>query len=153
MERELPDPAATHALGVRLGRALQADQWIALIGDLGAGKTALVRGLAEGLGVSDGVCSPTFVLVQPYEGGRLVLWHADWYRLADEGEIETLDLDEVARGGVVAVEWADRFVEALPADRLEIRLTWQPEGRRVEVVATGPRHAPLVAVAEASDGG
>ena len=132
----------THALGVRLGQAARPGTLLALIGDLGAGKTALVRGLGEGLAVPSRVQSPTFVLVQVHEGGRLPLWHADLYRLSDDEELELLGLDEHL-DGVVAVEWADRFPEALPADRLEIRLHHEASGRRAELRATGPRHARL----------
>ncbi len=133
----------THALGWRLGQAAAPGTFVALVGDLGAGKTALVRGLARGLGVSGRVQSPTFVLVQVHEGGRLPLWHADWYRLGSEEELEHLALDELDEG-VVAVEWADRFPGALPPDRLEIRLADEPGGgRRAEIEATGSAHVPL----------
>jgi tRNA threonylcarbamoyladenosine biosynthesis protein TsaE len=81
-----------------------------LYGDLGAGKTAFVRGLAEGLGVDrDQVSSPTFTLVQEYRGGRLTLFHADLYRLDDAREIDDLGLDEIAVDGVMAIEWAEKM--------------------------------------------
>lgn len=141
----LKTPEDTHALGFRLGLAAGPGTFLALIGDLGAGKTVLVRGLGEGLAVPSRVQSPTFILVQTHEGGRLPLWHADLYRVSDLDELELLALDE-HQDGVVAVEWADRFPEALPADRLEIRLLDDPQGRRAELRATGPRHAALEVV-------
>ena len=111
-----PDSQITHsesetvAAGRELGAALSAGETVLLFGDLGAGKTAFVRGLAEGLGI-DGtqVTSPTFTLVQEYRGGRLRLIHADLYRLDDQREIEDLGLDEIAAGGVLAVEWAEKL--------------------------------------------
>ncbi|HHO54623.1 MAG TPA: tRNA (adenosine(37)-N6)-threonylcarbamoyltransferase complex ATPase subunit type 1 TsaE [Deltaproteobacteria bacterium] len=139
----LSSPAETHELGRRLGVALPPGACLALSGDLGAGKTALVRGIAEGLGVPSLIQSPTFVLVQIHEGGRLPLWHADLYRLGDASELDELGLDAMAPETVLAIEWASRFPELLPADRLEIRLEDAPRGRRAELSATGARHAAL----------
>lgn len=145
MRVHLPDPAATHALGVWLGERVLPGSWIALVGDLGAGKTALTKGLAEGLEVSSVVQSPTFVLVQQHRG-RLELWHADYYRLGGDDEVEPLGLHECPHG-VVVVEWADRFPHTLPDDLLRITLTGE-KGRTAEIVATGPHHRHLVPDAE-----
>jgi tRNA threonylcarbamoyladenosine biosynthesis protein TsaE len=83
---------------------------VLLYGDLGAGKTAFVKGLAEGLGISrEEVSSPTFTLVQEYRGGRLTLFHADLYRIEDPREIDDLGLDELADDGVLAIEWAEKL--------------------------------------------
>ena len=96
--------------GRELARGLIAGDVVLLHGDLGAGKTAFVGGLAEGLGIArEEVSSPTFTLVQEYRGGRLTLFHADLYRLNDPREIDDLGLDEVATEGVLAIEWAEKL--------------------------------------------
>ena len=100
----------TSTVGRELAPTLMPGSVVLLFGDLGAGKTAFVRGLAEGLGVDrDEVSSPTFTLVQEYRGGRLTLFHADLYRLSDPREIDDLGLDEIAAEGVLAIEWAERL--------------------------------------------
>jgi tRNA threonylcarbamoyladenosine biosynthesis protein TsaE len=100
----------TAAIGRNLARTLDAGDVVLLTGDLGAGKTAFVKGVAEGLGVSaDEVTSPTFTLVQEYRGGRLTLFHVDLYRLDDPREIADLGLDELGEDGVLAIEWAEKL--------------------------------------------
>jgi len=104
-------PEETTALGEAVGRAIEKPVVIALFGDLGSGKTVWVKGLAAGLGVSPDypVTSPTFALVNEYEG-RLMLFHADLYRLSGAADTEDLGFDEILSGkGVVAVEWAERM--------------------------------------------
>ena len=102
--------AETAAAGRELAAGLSAGSTVLLIGDLGAGKTAFVRGLAEGLGVSPAdVSSPTFTIMQEYRGGRLPLYHVDLYRLDDPREIEDLGLDELTANGILAIEWADKL--------------------------------------------
>ena len=102
--------AETTAVARRIAAALSTGAVVLLYGDLGAGKTAFVRGLAEGLGIPDEeVSSPTFTLIQEYRGGRLPLFHADLYRLDDPREIEELGLDEIGRDGVLAIEWAEKL--------------------------------------------
>jgi tRNA threonylcarbamoyladenosine biosynthesis protein TsaE len=95
---------------------------VLLFGDLGAGKTAFVRGIAEGLGVDPAeVSSPTFTLIQEYRGGRIPLFHADLYRLNDVREVDDLGLDEVAADGVLAIEWAEKLPRMPPgATRVRI---------------------------------
>jgi tRNA threonylcarbamoyladenosine biosynthesis protein TsaE len=112
-------PAATAALGRRLASRLHAGDCVALIGDLGAGKTALVRGIACGLGLADDrmVSSPTYVLVQEYPA-TVPVYHLDLYRMTSpETEIGQLGLEEMLADGVVLVEWAERAEAALPRPR------------------------------------
>jgi tRNA threonylcarbamoyladenosine biosynthesis protein TsaE len=100
----------TAAVGRELAGTVTAGSVVLLYGDLGAGKTAFVKGLAEGLGHSrDDVSSPTFTIMQEYRGGRLPLFHVDLYRLNDPREIEDLGLDEIAADGVLAIEWAEKL--------------------------------------------
>jgi len=112
----------TADVGRRLASSLQPGSVLLLIGDLGAGKTALVRGLAEGLGVQpEDVSSPTFTLIQEYRGGRLPLLHVDLYRLNDSREIDELGLDELGQEGVLAIEWAEKLPRSV-AGSIEIRI-------------------------------
>jgi len=105
-------PAETEALGEAWGREALRGLVIALSGDLGAGKTALVRGLARGLGYNGRVHSPTFTLVNTYEGGRLTLFHLDLYRLETPEHIRSAGVEEYLRPeGVAVIEWAERLVE------------------------------------------
>jgi tRNA threonylcarbamoyladenosine biosynthesis protein TsaE len=114
--------AQTAAIGRELGSSLSAGDAVLLYGDLGAGKTAFVRGLAEGLGIEpDEVSSPTFTLVQEYRGGRLPLFHVDLYRLDDRREIDDLGLEEIAADGVLAIEWAEKL-RALPPGAITVRI-------------------------------
>ena len=104
----------TEALGVRLAEALAPGAVIAFTGDLGAGKTAFTRGLARGLGIADRVASPTFTIVNEYEGGRLPLFHFDMYRLGSSDELFDIGWEDyLARGGVCAVEWSENVAGAL----------------------------------------
>jgi tRNA threonylcarbamoyladenosine biosynthesis protein TsaE len=122
--------AETASLGERIGQSLAAGDVLLLFGDLGAGKTALVRGLARGVGAEpDEVSSPTFTLIQEYGGGRVPLVHVDLYRLAPR-EVDDLGLDEMVEGGgIVAIEWADRWPDR-PANAMEIRLEHAGDTRR-----------------------
>ena len=107
--------AETVAAGRELAATLSPETTILLFGDLGAGKTAFVRGLADGLGVDPSeVSSPTFTLVQEYRGGRLPLYHADLYRLNDAREVDDLGLEEMALDGILALEWADKLPRPIP---------------------------------------
>lgn len=135
----LLDEAATRAAGAHLAGVLRGGEAIALVGELGAGKTTFVAGLVEALG-GGAASSPTFSLINEYPGGRLVVWHADLYRLEREAEVAELGLDDVLGDprGVVLVEWADRFA-VLPPGHTQIELRHVPEGR--ELVASGPLSA------------
>jgi tRNA threonylcarbamoyladenosine biosynthesis protein TsaE len=130
-------PDATFRLGSLLGKEALGGEVIALIGDLGAGKTRLVQGLAQGLGVSDSyVNSPTFILVQVHEG-RLPLYHIDLYRLESGAEISAIGFEEYLEGeGVAAVEWADKGMSLFPSDRLTIEIHYGQESER-KIILTG----------------
>lgn len=119
----LSSPSETESFGNAIGRLLRGGEVLALIGDLGAGKTALVRGIVAGLGApAASVTSPTFVLAHEYHG-RLPIIHMDLYRLQRPEETEAIGLSDYLMGDVtVAIEWADRFLQLLPDDRLEVRL-------------------------------
>jgi tRNA threonylcarbamoyladenosine biosynthesis protein TsaE len=113
----------TAAVGRTLASTLAAGSVLLLIGDLGAGKTALVRGLAEGLGLAaDDVSSPTFTLMQEYRGGRVPLIHVDLYRLDAAREIDELGLEELGANSVLAIEWAEKLPRPI-ADAVEVRIS------------------------------
>ncbi len=130
----------TEAVGHRLGRALEGGELIALTGPLGAGKTALARGIARGLGVprEAQVSSPTFAIVNVYSGGRLPMYHADFYRVTDAEELYDVGFyDLIGSGGVVCVEWIDRIPEVAPEERLAVELRPIPTGREIVFTAVG----------------
>jgi len=141
---QLADAVATLRAGERLATLVRGGDAIALIGDLGAGKTTLVTGLVAGLG-GGAAASPTFSLVNEYPGGRLVVWHVDLYRIERAAELPELGLDDVIGDlrGIVVVEWADRFA-VLPLDHLRLELTHGPGGGRgLAAIGTGPRGREL----------
>ena len=123
MEYRTHSAAETEAVGEALAHSLTPGTVIAFTGDLGAGKTAFVRGLARGLGVTDRVTSPTFTIVNEYEGGRLPLFHFDMYRLGSSEELFDIGWEDyLSRGGICAVEWSERVSDALDgAIRVDIR--------------------------------
>jgi tRNA threonylcarbamoyladenosine biosynthesis protein TsaE len=140
-------PEDTERLGERLGRAARGGELIGLVGDLGAGKTCLVRGLARGLALDpERITSPTFIVVAEHRGGRLTLQHVDLYRLESWSADEPL-LREVLWGdGVAVVEWFDRLGDAAGAEFLRVSIDFDAgEGRRVRLEAVGPRHESLLA--------
>jgi tRNA threonylcarbamoyladenosine biosynthesis protein TsaE len=139
--------AATRALGRRLGGLLQPGDVVALTGELGAGKTELVRGVCAGARVPAAeVSSPTFAIVATYRG-RIPVHHADLYRIADEDELYGTGFGDLVGGeGALLVEWADRVPGALPVERLSLVLAHDdvaPSVRRLDVSGVGPRHAAL----------
>ena len=150
MNLSLPilDLAATEAFGRRLGARLFPGAVVALVGQLGAGKTHLTRAIAEGLEVKNpaAVNSPTFVLIQEYPA-RLPIYHFDAYRLSGPREFAELGVDEYFRGdGVCLVEWADKVDATLPAAHLRIEIEIVDETRRVfHVAAKGERYEALLA--------
>jgi tRNA threonylcarbamoyladenosine biosynthesis protein TsaE len=152
---ELPDLAGTEALGRRLGERLFPGAVVALVGPLGAGKTHLVRAVAEGLGIPDSraVSSPTFVLIQEYNA-RLPIYHFDAYRLRGAGELYDLGVYEYFEGpGVCLVEWADRALECLPNAHLRIDLEVTGESsRQATLTPRGARYGELVRQVQAASG-
>src|SRR5262245_31256543 len=136
----------TDRLGQAIGRSLRGGETLALVGPLGTGKTALVRGIAAGLGATPAtVSSPTFVLIHEYHG-RLPLAHVDLYRIASLPELESIGLAEyLAAPTVTAIEWADKALHVLPNDRLEIELHHMTtRSRRIRLRASGPLSTSLL---------
>jgi tRNA threonylcarbamoyladenosine biosynthesis protein TsaE len=132
----------------RLASLLRPGDVIGLVGDLGAGKTVFVKGLADGLGIDPiHVASPTFTLINEYRGGKLVLHHVDLYRLERAEELVELGLEEIVAGeGVCAIEWVDRFAGVAGDDWLEVRIAFAPrDARSLEVVPHGARAQVLAA--------
>ena len=128
--------AETAAVGRELAPTLSPGSVVLLSGDLGAGKTAFVRGLAEGLGANPAeVSSPTFTLMQEYRGGRLPLLHVDLYRLNDSREIDDLGLDELGSGAVLAIEWAEKL-ERVPPLATAVGIEHTGELERVVTIVT-----------------
>ena len=118
----------TEALGARLAAVLPPGSVVAYQGGLGMGKTAFTRGLASGLGYAGRVTSPTFTIVNEYEGGRLPLFHFDMYRLADSDALFDIGWEDyLDRGGVCAVEWSEMVEDALPPDTVYVTMTRCPE--------------------------
>jgi tRNA threonylcarbamoyladenosine biosynthesis protein TsaE len=141
----LSDEAATREAGAALGRVVQGGDAIALVGDLGAGKTTFVSGLVAALGAgTHQFGSPTFSLVNEYAGGRLIVWHVDLYRIEKPRELVELGLEEMLgdRRGVCLVEWADKY-DVMPADHLRVTLAHAGQARTVEYTGTGPRGQQL----------
>jgi tRNA threonylcarbamoyladenosine biosynthesis protein TsaE len=140
--------AETVELGARLGRLLAPGDFIALVGELGAGKTQFAKGIAAGLEVDPGtpVTSPTYTILNIYQG-RLPLYHFDLYRLHGPDEITELGFEEYFSGaGACVVEWSERLGEEMPAQVLTVSLAHAgDEGRTVSFAASGPRAAALLA--------
>jgi tRNA threonylcarbamoyladenosine biosynthesis protein TsaE len=131
---KLVDAEATRQAGAQLAAQLKGGDTVALIGDLGAGKTTFVTGLVEALGGGTAT-SPTFSLVNEYPGGRLVVWHIDLYRVEKEAELIELGLDEIIGNprGVALIEWADKYPDALPPDHIRIELTHDGDARQLAI--------------------
>ncbi len=127
----------TEALGQALGQRLQGGEIIAYEGDLGAGKTAFTRGLARGLGISMRVTSPTYTVVNEYNGGRLELFHFDMYRLGSSDELFDIGWEDyLLRGGVCAVEWSENVSDAME-DAITVRIEKASEEERIITVEGG----------------
>ncbi len=137
----------TVQLGKRIGKLLRPGEVVALAGELGSGKTRLIKGLAAGIGVGRAgrIASPSFTLIHEYQG-RIPFYHVDLYRLADEAEAEELGLEEyLGRAGVAAIEWADKIPSLLPNELLWITLRYlDPHVRSIHLLAKGPRYDELL---------
>ncbi len=128
----------TEALGADLAGQLQPGTVLAYTGDLGAGKTAFTRGLARGLGITERVTSPTYTIVNEYEGGRLPLFHFDLYRLADEDELYDIGWEDyLARSGICAVEWSERAPTLLRPDLIVRIQRGEGDDQRIITIQRG----------------
>ena len=124
-------PAETEAIGRQLAEHIDVGSILALKGDLGSGKTLFVRGLVGGLGSSADVTSPTFTIVHEYRGGRVPVYHFDFFRIENQRSVERLGLDDYFFGdGVSVIEWADRFTEFIPEQARWIRFEIKSENQR-----------------------
>ena len=132
LEKYLADSAATEALGSLVGQHVKDGDVLCLSGDLGAGKTLFSRGVATALGVQpDEVTSPTFAIMNVYEGSELEVRHFDLYRLNRPEELEDIGFEEYAGGdGITLIEWAELFAEQLPEEYLQVELRHEGAGRR-----------------------
>jgi tRNA threonylcarbamoyladenosine biosynthesis protein TsaE len=140
-------PAHTRRLGAQVGAALRPGDVLCLQGDLGAGKTTFVQGLAQGWGSLDDVSSPTFILVNVYRRDDSQLFHMDAYRLDSPAEAEQLDLDSMLADGALLIEWPERLGGLIPAEHLWITITHATEtDRRMTLTAHGTRAMELLNV-------
>lgn len=113
----------THALGKKLGENAKPGDVYTLLGDLGVGKTVLTQGIADGLGIKEAICSPTFTIVQVYEEGRMPFYHFDVYRIGDIEEMDEIGYEDYFYGdGLTMIEWANLIEEILPSKRKEITI-------------------------------
>jgi tRNA threonylcarbamoyladenosine biosynthesis protein TsaE len=125
MKKVIENELDTRKFGIELAKKLKPGDIIALIGDLGTGKTTLTKSIAEGLGITEMITSPTFTIVQEYSGGRLPLYHFDVYRIKELEEMYELGYEEYFFGqGVCVVEWADQIKKLIPGDSIMIRIEY-----------------------------
>jgi tRNA threonylcarbamoyladenosine biosynthesis protein TsaE len=141
-------PEQTRRIGVRLGSALQTGDVICLQGDLGAGKTTFVQGIAKGWGSQDSVSSPTFIIVNVYRrADQNQLFHMDAYRLDSTSEAEELDLDSMLAQGPLLIEWPERINGLVPDDRLWVKLEHiDEEERQMKFKSSGKRYDNLLEI-------
>lgn len=141
------NPAYTFQFGKNLGMLLVPGDVVALVGELGAGKTTLTQGIVRGLGVGEEhyIGSPTFTLINEY-AGRMPVYHLDFYRIETPSEIVNLGLEEYLHGeGVAVIEWADKIEALLPEDHVKITLQYIDRMvRTLEIAGTGKRYAALI---------
>lgn len=146
MEIYLPDAAATEMLGNVLGKLARSGDVFCFTGDLGAGKTLMSRGISLALGVAeDEVTSPTFAIMNVYDGSELEVRHFDLYRLNRPEELEDIGFDEYAGGdGVTLIEWAELFAEELPEEYMQVTLLIEGAGRKAVLAPKGERYEELL---------
>ena len=145
-------PDMTLRLGKAIGGKVNPPAVIALDGDLGAGKTLLTRGIAQGAGITSPVSSPTFTIVNEYEGGRYPVYHFDTYRLADSEDFEAAGLDEYfGYEGLCVIEWSNIIDDILPEDTLRIRIEGVSDQRTFE--AEGPEDKTAILKSAAEEAG
>ena len=131
MRRISSNPEETRLIGLEIIRDTPAATVLSLIGDLGSGKTEFVKGLALGLGIDAQVTSPTFTIIHEYMGGRHPLFHMDFYRLRENGELDEIGFDEYLKaGGVCAIEWGEKFPNRLPPDAMKVFFSILESDRR-----------------------
>lgn len=136
----------TEAVGRELGKLLGPGDFVSFTGELGAGKTTIVRGIASGLAVSDTVSSPSFLIIQEYRG-RYPVFHGDFYRLGSYQELEDIGWDEYSqRGGIILIEWGNLIPEAIPNDHLEVEIQQSglESGRMLKFIPHGKRYKTVV---------
>jgi tRNA threonylcarbamoyladenosine biosynthesis protein TsaE len=151
LDERLPDTASTEAVGARLAAGVRGGMVITLSGELGAGKTTLVRGLLHALGVEGRVKSPTFALVEVYELSNLYCYHFDFYRMENPAEMDGAGFRECFRDDALClVEWPERAGPALPPADVEVLLAYEDAGRRIRLTARTPAGAACLARYEES---
>ena len=137
MEIKTHSEKETFELGKRIANAVNSGTVILFYGDLGAGKTVMTKGIAAGLGITEMITSPTFTIMQEYEGGRMPLYHLDVYRIEDPDEMEEVGLNEYIYGnGLTVIEWAEQIEDILPEDAIKItieRNVENPEERDIRI--------------------
>ena len=136
-------PEETVALGRTLASQLRPGDVVAFYGDLGAGKTTMIKGIAAGLGVAEVVKSPSFVIVTEY-AGKLPVYHVDLYRLNENSDFESIGLDSYLEGdGVCLIEWAERAEKIVPDRAIRVRMGVESLGRRIEIAGLGTPLQPV----------
>ena len=136
----------TIAIGKKLGKLMSPGDVIYLTGELGAGKTCFVKGIAKGLGIrGKDITSPTFIIINEYKG-KIPLYHIDLYRIGVIEDLRDIGMDEIVYGkGVTAIEWAERIKDVLPDERLDITLKWvDDKTRSIEIRAFGHHHKEIL---------
>ena len=135
----------TKELGRKIAQQASPGSVCALIGDLGVGKTVFAQGIAQGLGICEPICSPTFTIVQVYEDGRMPFYHFDVYRLQQPQELEDIGYEDYFYGeGVTVVEWANMIDDYLPEEYLQITINHHQQGRELALKAIGRHYEQIV---------